>query len=485
MKIVTFGDINKEIKGYGFSYSIKDFSKQLAIIFLGVLGAGFFFGLNIALIIFCTLFMLFLMPYVYKAQFKFLYEAKRFDDAVLYMTQMISCFKKSNKILLALKETREVVSDEIGLYIEEAIAYIEEGEYNKDLYREALSIIEEKYGCGRMKSLHDFISKVERSGGEYEKALNILDNDIEEWASRTYLYQKDRANVRTKINLAIVLAFVICAISKYMIPSQFDFTDNITYQIVTTFTICAMCLFYTIVQSVVIGSWLDTTSSNTKQIDSDYKKIDSYDVAKGKVKMLPVALVLVGVGIYMALLKEYVVGAACVVGAYVLYTQPARKIKVAKKRLEREIIKVFPDWLRGLSISIQTKTVRVAIQDSLYEAPYILQPYIANMVRRFETDFSITPYKEFITDFEIKEIGSAMRSLYAFNKTSKEETEQQLNGLIKRNNEMLAKAETIRNEDVTGICGFLVILPMIIGCVKLIVDMVLMLAQFVSQMNAF
>lgn len=487
MKLVTLGDINREIKGCGFSYSIKDFAKQLAVIFIAVIGAGILFSLKIPFIAFCAIFMFVLIPYVYKAQFRFLYESKKFDDAVLYMTQMISSFKKNNKILLSLRETRDVVDDEIGVYIDEAIEYLEEGDSNGDIYREALSIIEERYGCGRMKSLHDFLTKVETAGGEYESSLSILNDDIEEWAGRTYLYQKDRKNVRNKITLAIGLSFIICAVSKYMIPEKFDFTVNLFYQIATTFAISSMCLFYTIVQSVVVGSWLDDKSDyDANKIDKDFKTLNSFDSHAAKIKYLPVCLLMVGLAVYYAITDNMSITIACIAGACVLYSQPDKKVKSSRKRLEREIQKAFPDWLRGLSISLQTKTVRVAIRDSLAEAPYILRSYIVDMMKKFdEGDYTIAPYVEFAEEFKIKEVSSAMRALYSFNKASREESEQQINLLIKRNNEMLAKSEVLRNEDVTSICGFMVMMPMMIGCIKLVVDMILMFGSFMSQMGTF
>ena len=487
MKLVTLGDINKEIKGYGFKYSIKDFSKQLALIFIGVIGAGLYFSLKIPFIAFCTVFMFILIPYVYRAQFRFIYEGKRFDDAVLYMTQMISSFKKNKKILLSLKETREVVDDEIGIYIDEAIAYLEEGDSNGNIYLEALSIIEERYGCSRMKSLHEFLAKIETGGGEYENALNVLNEDIDEWSGRTYLYQKDRKNISSKITLAIGLTFIICAVSKYMNPEKFDFTGNIIYQVMTTFAISAMCLFYTIIQSTIIGDWLGNKSEYTeRKIDKDYRIVESFNIKAARVKYFPVCLVLIALAIFYAFKGNTSISIASVAGAYILYTQPSRKVKLAKKRLEKEILKVFPDWLRNLSISMQTKTVRVAIKDSLPDAPYILKGYIEDMLEKFDSgDYSITPYVEFIPDFSLKEVSSAMRALYSFNKASKEEAEQQINLLIKRNNEMLAKAEVLRNEDVTSLCGFMVMMPMVIGCLKMVVDMVLMFGTFMTQMSTF
>lgn len=484
MKITTLGDVSREIRGYGFNYSIKNFSKQIIVIFVAIIGAGFVFQLKPPFIAFTALFMFLLLPYVYRAQFKFLYEGKRFDDAVLYMTQMISSFKKNQKIILALKDAREVVDDEAGLYISEAIKYLEEGEFEEEIYKEALSIIEEKYGCSRLKSLHDFLIKIETSGGEYEKALDILNDDIEEWAGRTYLYQQDRKNVRGKITLAIALAFVICAATNIMIPEQFAFYGNMVYQIVSTITVSTMCLFYAFVQTKITGKWLDGDKSvDKKQIDRDLDITHNFNVKAKKTKMLPVALIVASASIFFIFKGEYMYAVVAVVGAYVLYTQPDRKLKSARRRIEKEVLKAFPDWLRSISILLQTQTVRVAIKKSLDEAPYILQPYIEELIEKFENDYSVTPYVEFLKEFNIKEVGNAMRSLYSFNKATNEESEQQINSLIKRNNEMLAKSEKIKNEDVTSMYGFMVIMPMVIGCVKMVTDMVLMFGSFIGKMK--
>lgn len=47
--------------------------------------------------------------------------------------------------------------------------------------------------------------------------------------------------------------------------------------------------------------------------------------------------------------------------------------KKAKKRLEREIYKIFPDWIRDVAINLQNDTVQSAIEGSYEDTPFILK----------------------------------------------------------------------------------------------------------------
>ena len=48
--------------------------------------------------------------------------------------------------------------------IEEAIVNIDSNK-SANIYEDALAIIEKEYNCGRIKSLHKFIIKIENYGG--------------------------------------------------------------------------------------------------------------------------------------------------------------------------------------------------------------------------------------------------------------------------------------------------------------------------------
>lgn len=61
--------------------------------------------------------------------------------------------------------------------IEEVIVNID-SKMNEDIYEQALKILEEEYYCKRLISLHKFIIKIEKQGGEFEEYINIILSDI-------------------------------------------------------------------------------------------------------------------------------------------------------------------------------------------------------------------------------------------------------------------------------------------------------------------
>lgn len=480
----TFGEINREIKGYGFNYSLKDFSKTFFMITVATLGAAYLFGLDFWFIVAIAIFMILLMPYVYRSQFKYLYEQKRFEDASLYISQMIASFKKTSKILPSLLEVRNVVGDEIGAYIDEAIEYIREGEFEDNIYKEALSIIEERYNCSRIKSLHSFLIKVETNGGKFDKAMNLLLEDVDDWTSRVFLYQKDRKSIKNKITIGIFLSFIISISTVIMIPDNFNIINLNVYQIVTTAVVLIMYGFYVFVQSKLTGSWLDYNNKYTEaKIDKDIDIVKYYSIKAGTIKMIPLIVLIVGAMAWFFVSKNYTYCVISLVVAFIILNQPKTRKKMAKKRLQKEINKVFPDWLRDLSLELQTKTVRVAIASSYSNAPYILRPAIEKLVNSFNEDLSITPYTDFLKEYDIREITQIMRMLYSLNEADKDDSEIQISAIIKRNNELLAKSENLKNEDSIGALGFIIIVPLFIGSLKLIVDLLLLMSTFMGSIQ--
>ena len=88
---------------------------------------------------------------------------------------------------------------------------------------------------------------------------------------------------------------------------------------------------------------------------------------------------------------------------------------------------------------------------------------------------SVYPYLHFLDDFDLPDVKTAMRMLYAMDETGTGNAEIQMNALIKRNNILLDKAERIQNEDRLAGTGMLVYLPMVTGTVKMMVDMILLI----------
>ena len=69
---------------------------------------------------------------------------------------------------------------------------------------------------------------------------------------------------------------------------------------------------------------------------------------------------------------------------------------------------------------------------------------------------------------------------YSINELSGESAKMQIDSLIKRNAKSIQEAEDKKADDEITTLGYMVILPMIISIFKLIVDLFLLVLQFVN-----
>ena len=485
-KLFSINNFTKEINGYGFNYSMKDFVSKMLVICGTMIGAGIFYKLEVWFIIALVVFMGFLIPKIMKAQFKYVYEQKKFDDATSYMEQMIYAFKKRPKILAALQETLTTADGRMAEVITDAINYIQEGVCEQNLYEEAFKIIEDEYYCTRIKALHSFMAKIEESGGTYDNSINILLYDIQSWSERVYIFQKERKNIKVRIALSLVLSLVICGLTLAMLPSEFSITNVFVYQITTTALIAVFMIIYTITQSKLNGSWLQTpiTKKEVESLKRDYKTVATYNVKAATNKTIPVTVVGLVIAIVLLLLKQNVYAAIVGVVAFMIYRQPKAKKKGAKKRVEREIEKEFPSWLRDIAISLQSRTVHVAIKESVPKASVILQPALNQLLIDFnDNPTGIEPYMDFMSEFNLPDIKSAMKMLHSLNNTGREDSEKQINAMIERNNKLVEKSENLKNEDSLAGINFLTTIPMLIASIKLVFDMLLVIIQFMTVLQ--
>ena len=371
----------------------------------------------------------------------------KYNDVVLYMEQMIYSFKKQPKIRMALLDAQKVSSIEMREVIEDAIVNIDSNK-SANIYEDALAIIEKEYNCGRIKSLHKFIIKIEKQGGEFEEYINIILSDIKEWSDRTELFRRDIDRIRRNVLISIGATLLTCGFMAYLIPKEYSFTGNIVYQISSMIIILIMLVIYIFVYKKLNIDWLKEESFlNPEMVDKYYDLIMKSQNEKIK---------------FMDKLS----------------------INKVKKRMRREISKVFPDWLRQVALNLQQQTVQSSIENSYDDAPYILKRPIRHLLIDFEEyPIGIEPYDNFLQELDMPEIQSSLKMFYCINELSKEETYKQTNAIIDRNNKMLKQAEEMKNKDRIGLAGTLSAGPMMVGVVKIIIDMVLMILVFTSALG--
>lgn len=374
---------------------------------------------------------------------------KQFADVVLYMEQLIYSFKKQPKIRPALLDAQKVCSPVMKELIEEVVVNIDT-KMSDNIYEESLKIIQQEYNCKRLKSLHKFIVKIEKNGGNYENYIEILLEDIKEWKDRTSFFIKDVERVKRNVLISMLSTVVTCGFMVYLIPDGYGYSSHIVYQISTMFMIILLLGAYVLVIRKLNFSWIkDETFLSEGLIIKYYSLVErGYD----NIKKLKISERLV--------------------------------YKKAKKRLEAEIFKQFPDWIRSVAINLQNDTVQSSIESSYDDAEFILKRPIRKLLIDFEKyPIGIEPYDNLLKEFDLSDIKSSMKMFYSMNELGKEQSDKQINAIIERNNKLLWQAEDMKNKDRIGLCGMFTVIPMLVGVVKIMTDMILMIIVFTTSIS--
>lgn len=473
----------RNIEHYGYKYSMKKFLLQVLLVW-AVLGiAGYFYKLKIICLIILAIIGLILTPAMVVSQFKFLYEQQRFADVGDYLEQLIYAFIKRPKILSSLEDTASLLEGRrIKDSIDEAIACIDSNDSTTP-YRDGFKIIEDQYGCEKMSAVHEFMEKVEAEGGEYHTSILVLKDDLLAWVERTYVYQEKRRSIKMSIIAAIIMSAIMCGILTLYIPEDFTIVHGLPYQISSTIFLAAMAGIYTLSQTFLTGSWIDNKGERkTKEIVRDYRYYHYFDY-KREVKSNLVWVISFSI---VALISKFalqqnvfaIIFAFC---AWWYLTLPKRKLKSSKKRLEADLQKAFPGWLRDVAISLQTETVQNAIIMSMDTIPTVLKPSVAKLIEDFSEDpTSFEPWNRFLAEYDVPQLKSAAKMFYSINQLGDEEATSQINTLIERNNKLAQQAEIMKAESAVSAFGYMVALPMGVSIFKLLFDLVLLLIAFMG-----
>lgn len=481
-KYNAFKAMQMEIEGYGFHYSFLDFAKVLAVFMVGTIFVGMILKMKTLYMLALILVEIALLIPIIKSQYKFIYEQKRFNQLITYMKQMAYSFKKEPKILLALEDTYQLCDGKMKQRVGEAIEYINTSN-SPYMYEEALDIIFNDFSCSRLAQLHDFLIKIEETGGDYQTSMNVLIDDTVNWSQRVYEFQVEKADIKKNILISLCLAMAISSTTLFMIPEQMDFTGIAIYQIVSFIALSIFLGLYTISQVLLNGSWIDDdTDKDPEKIRKDYR-IATKQQGIVSTKQDKLAAILIGVAglIYGIITQKYYFIFAGLLGGYFCWQNPRRKYKRAVKNTKREIEKEIPGWCREIALNLQTENVFQAIAATEATCPVVLEEAVHKLIHDLQTrPGDVVVYNEFLFEFNIPEVGQMMNTLYALSESGISDVDSQINKIIESNNKLVEKAEKIKNEDSNAGVGFLTLLPMVIGSAKMLVDLALLITNFVA-----
>lgn len=455
----------------------------------GVIAIAYGSYLNFNALIVIIIYALTIIPLIIRSFIKQSKSLNRFTLLCVYLTNIIPIFLQRTKIRYTLGELYELTEGEIKETILEAIIYIDNTKDDPDLLRNGLKIIEDKFPNSRVRSIHKFLLTVEDNNSlSYKKIADDLYEDVDSWIKRTVGFQKDLKNRQTKILLLCLITLImnVMFVFIYVSNDYFEgFVNNNLYQISTTIFIGLVLLIIAIIVIKLNGEWL-IDDINKKNEEEFKKKYRYYKQGKQKLKWYDALIsILISIGgCYFLYLENNFAGIALILISLIFISQKPRKYAKAKNYIKRMFTIEFPIWLREVSLSLGNLTVLNSIDYSLKSASYPLRREIRYFLDEAgKNPTSIKPYNDFLSEYQIDEVKSSMRVLYAINSVSKSEMQDRTSRLIERNQDLLAKSELIRNNDSIGGIEMIGYIPTLLFSVQMMASMIIMFDYMLSVLG--
>lgn len=482
------GNVSAAIATYGFTYQVKNtVLVYLAVMALSV-AAGFVFRLGILGVCIVAACGMSMIPRVIINSYRNMYEQKRFSDVNLYMEQVLYSFKKMPKIITSLQDVEKIMPKDSPMrdVIQEAIHYILYDYSEENPMEEGLSIIEGGYRCQRLKDVHTLMLKTEKIGGDFESSVKILLSSRAIWETETCKFQKECKNRQRMVNIALILVCGVCLFTPLVITKfapVVDITTSPVYKAGTVLMILISMRTYIRADMLASVNWLRSECAMTDEEQFLlYKKVKNYDFGREKKKSLFWAMFPAGFGVLCFTIGWKLLAVLCLALFFIMLNQHKLGYKLAKKRCAQEIAKAFPQWLMEISLLLQvSENVNAAITKSMQEAPAILQESLKQMQGQImESPESNEPYMNFMKEFNMIEIQSAMGMLYSISSGRGGDAEMQIDEILSKNASLLSQSESVANDGRLAALYWQFLFPSIIGGGKLVVDMTLVTIAFMT-----
>lgn len=433
---------------------------------------------------------------VVRAQFVYKYKAKRFDDVDLYIHQMLFSFQRYGDISVALEDVARVSDGQLCDTILAAIK-LRSQDWSAESSEKALALIEKEYECDKIKVLHKFLISATSRGGDYLTSLKGLISDFDRWVLRVYRKQEELRRIRMDTGIGVIICALVGSISILMTrimggsDINMDISGKFGYQIVSALFFIACIIYYTVVQSHFTGEWLAKPRDDDSILD-DYNKVfhNRRDEDRKTVLIISAVMLLIGAVVIvggMSIITDdifrivaYAIGAMFMFFALFCAVKSSAGSNMAKKRLEKDIYEAFPEWLRDVSINMQYSPIRRAIADTKDNCPAVLKEPLERFIDDItEHPNSVEPYYDFLKEFNITDISTAMKTLYSFDELEKDEVDDAINTLIERAYTVVDKREELKAKDEIGVMSFIQVIPTGFLSMKIATDMLLIVMSYI------
>lgn len=366
-------------------------------------------------------------------------------EVTTYLEQLLCSYRRLGHAGKALEDCRLLFEAEspMGKAIAQAkhILLTGEGVLDGNILSAAFACIERRYDSRRMRIIHRFICNGDKTGAESGRSSDILLEDLELWKNRTRMYQNRKKFIKLECGIATGLSLLLCYVSRLLTPEElgFDISESAVYRFST---VGAFLLFLVILVKIfrkLSGSWLDERGRRGERERNQLERM--YRVLRGEEAASPLTR------------------------------------HMAKRVVGRYVREEFPYWLLLVTLYLQSESSYQALRYSLEETGGVFRLELERLLREiYDSPRSLEPYIGFFSGLGLSEVQSGMKILYSVNNNGYEESKKQLDFLISQNNRLMDKNESGHQSNRMAAMSMLKQLPMVVSCLKLLVDLVNLLA---------
>ena len=348
---------------------------------------------------------------------------------------------------------------------------------------ESLAMIDQEYPCKRMRDVHKFMTHVEYYGGEIEKPIRLLLADKSRWEKRIKEEIASRNKQFVDVLLSVVASLVICSAILYLPIMDMDISAEPLLQVLAFVLIVLDAGILYRAQGYVTVDWIGLQLQENENIYE--KKLQEYqDYDEQKQRKLSYILATIGVsvtGIAFCVGNPWMT-MMCLLVTLLFVNQHKVGKYLLEKNLRRELMYAFPNWLLDLVLLLQSENVQMALQKSKEFVPGVLRKELYQLTDQLELEpESAKPYHEFLKDFYIPEVHSAMGILYSIAIGNSGNADKQISELVDKNLELLDMTERQMLKRQAGGMQVLFLLPVLVASFKLIADMMVLMLQFMQS----
>ncbi len=416
------GNLQREIDSYGYSFSMGKYSVFIFVTVAGAIGCSALFSLRWYLMVLIVMACTAVLPFLILDGYKQMYEHRQFLDVSDYMEQVLYSFRLNQKILLSLKDTRSLF-EEGRMYqvLGEAINYIEQGSFEKDLYREALGIVEKAYHANRLLAVHEYMCTVESNGGACKEGIDLLLQDKAVWAENVMLLQEDKKAARMRVIFSlfvtVFLAVVFHCVYRSM-PARYSIIYHPITQSATTLYLILNIWIVRKANKQIAKSWIEAEDMEEEKMYEYFQIVTSFQEKIEMKKSLILGIPLFVFGAAAGLRGHFLAASVLTAGSVLLLNQHKIGYRIAYDRVVREINRVFPGWLMEMALLLQGNNVQVSIEKTIETAPAVLKTDLQRLSDSLkQTPNALEPYLGFLGMFRLSSVLSSMKMLYAISES--------------------------------------------------------------------